>query len=305
MFKKIIFFIILFIVCFQNQVFAVTAFTPEYRSPRTIAMGGAYVAVADDANSVFLNPAGLGNALKNDLSASYVDLFPGENQKTIVGSIGLDEFGRVGFGYNVLAVGFAMKDLSENPVQVNFANGDMAISYGYQINKQFLVGAKVSRSFTEFSSSDGLSSAGAAYGVSLGLMIKPIPVLSAGLLLENAYATDFLYENSHSEKMPKNAVLGFSYQPLQDKVLLALDLRSDDLEHDTDIDSASIGGEISLIDNLKLRLGYLLENSSSAYVETGSAGLGVVMLDNLTFDYAYRKWGTRLEQHFFSMGAVI
>ncbi len=41
-----------------------------YRSPRATAMGGAFVAVADDESSIFLNPAGLAGVEK--LSAKYL-----------------------------------------------------------------------------------------------------------------------------------------------------------------------------------------------------------------------------------------
>ena len=70
--KKIIIASIVFAIelcCFAQAEISVPGSTIfPTASPRIIAMGGAYVAVADDANAVFLNPAGLGENNSNDLS---------------------------------------------------------------------------------------------------------------------------------------------------------------------------------------------------------------------------------------------
>lgn len=306
MFRKIM--VVAFIINLTStNIYAAVMGTPGISytlgSARVIAMGGAYVAVADDANAVFLNPAGLGNSTYIDISASYGNLLGDVNQRSIVGSVGLGGYGKVGFGYSLTGVtSIPLTDSSGNSIGTgDFYNSDTAISYGYPIYEWLLLGAKAHRLFSGFFEYNG-----EGYGLDMGLLLKPFHNFNVGLLIENTYATDFNWSDGSKEKIIKSATLGLSYRPITEKVLLAMDFRSRNIDQNSNIDSASIGGEITFFDLMKLRLGYLFENNNTSYVETGSAGLGINFLDNFRFDYAYRKWGGMAsDEHYFSLGAMI
>jgi|HubBroStandDraft_1064217.scaffolds.fasta_scaffold69776_1 hypothetical protein len=74
-------------------------------SPRAAAMGGAFVAVADDPSALFSNPAGLGSLNRGELALfsdfGWVDTF----QETAVMGFPIDRFGGVGLAGSYLSFG--------------------------------------------------------------------------------------------------------------------------------------------------------------------------------------------------------
>lgn len=282
-------------------------------SPRIIAMGGAYVAVADDANAVFLNPAGLGDLTYGDLYTSYGSLPENIKQYYFVGSTSLKDFGGLGLGYYM--VGFFDEPVYEKDIstgqfievgKATFQNGDLALSYGYRFFDWFLIGVKGHRLFAELSSTDNSlpDFNGEGYGLDLGILLKPFHNFSMGILFENLYATDFIYNDGMHESIPSGMHLGFSYLPTHHNILLAMDLYSSNLEQNTDIDTVSMGGEYTLLKNIKIRLGCQFDkNVDENYEGIGSAGLGINLFKNLQFDYAWKGMkDTSADSHYFSLG---
>jgi len=316
-----IIFVLIFSTGLCSAAQALLGASPYLASPRIIAMGGALVAVVDDANAVFLNPADLGDLTYGDLSTSYGSLPENLKQYYFVGSAGFKDFGGLGLGYYM--VGFFdepmdVLDGSGNVIGlVNSTcwNGDLAVGYGKRIGEGILLGGRVRRlsqevKFTVVTSESGLledlNNSGEGYGLDVGLLIKPFYGFSVGILFENLYTTDFIYNDGMHESIPSGMRLGFSYLPTNPNILLAMDFRSDNIEESSDIDAISIGSEIDVSGWLKLRFGYLFENDSASYAGTGSAGLGINFLDNFRFDYAYRKWGgMAFDEHYFSLGAKL
>jgi len=68
---------------------------------RPMGMGGAFVALADDANSIFWNPAGLSQLQWAELSSMYLDLYGLENvgSHLIIGALRHPLDGGIGFGW--------------------------------------------------------------------------------------------------------------------------------------------------------------------------------------------------------------
>jgi hypothetical protein len=264
-------------------------------------MGGAYVAVADDANAVFLNPAGLGNSTYIDISVSYGSLLGDVNQRSIIGSVGLREYGKVGFGYSLTGVNsIPLTDSSGNSIGTgDFYNSDTAISYGYPLYEWLLLGAKAHRLSSGWSEYNG-----EGYGLGMGLLLKPFQNFNIGLLIENIYAIDYSWNNGSHDKIAKSAILGVSYRPITEKILLAMDSLSNNIDQNADIDKISIGGEFSVVEWLKIRLGGLFsKDTSENYVGSASVGLGINLFNNLNFDYALqRPYGMRIDSQYISMG---
>lgn len=277
-------------------------------SPRIIAMGGAYVAVADDANAVFLNPAGLGNSTNSDISTNYGCILADASQQSIIGSVELKEHGKIGFGYNVIGTyNIQLTDSSGNPAGTgDWFIKDIAASYGFQVYRWFLLGIKMHR-VSIGTQLLNLEDEGQGYGMDVGILIKPYTNFSVGMLISDLYATKFERTSGINEYISRSVVLGVSYQPIEDKVLLAVDLRSENIEENGNIDSISIGSEFNAAGWLRLRFGYLFEkDNSSNYVGTGTAGLGIAFLDNFRFDYAWRRPnGIMFDSHYFSLGCKI
>lgn len=259
-----------------------------FPSPRFIAMGNAYVAIADDANAVFLNPAGLGIKTNNDLLVGYGD-FLDTKSCVFASKIDLGSFGGLGLGYcnNLWSISFyTTTGLLDEFKQLE---SDAMISYGYKILENLSLGLSVHNSSREYTLS--LHNYFAyGYGLDLGLLVKPVDSLSLGLLIENLSSTDFIYNSGRKEKIAKTVVLGLAYQ-LNDRLLLALDIRSNNIERNYDADKISIGAEFSLINAIKLRVGCLFDrysNLENIYIGNESAGISI-NLGSFQLDYAIRK----------------
>ncbi len=285
-------------------------------SPRIIAMGGAYVAVADDANAVFLNPAGLGRQRSNDFSLNHGSLLNDLDQYSFSVDVGLAEYGKLGVGYNVIGTyNIQITDASGNLIGTcEWYNKDIAISYGLQIYDWFLFGLKAHRlsleSKTYCSSGESFSledAEGEGYGLDIGILLRPFKDFYVGLSIGDFYTTNLKRNSGVSDKIPTSAVLGVAYQPIKDRVLLAMDLQCDNTEQNIDVDSISIGSEFFLAKWFKFRLGVLFSKvDDSNYDGSGSAGLGFNFLDNLQFDYALRRPSDAMtDAHYFSLGARI
>ncbi|OGC03147.1 hypothetical protein A2276_07030 [candidate division WOR-1 bacterium RIFOXYA12_FULL_43_27] len=275
-------------------------------SPRVVAMGGAFVGIADDANAVFLNPGGLGFIKANELLGSYASLMSDVNQYYFSGVVNLNNYGALGIGYNLMGtynIPTIILDGNGNLISsdnTNYQKGDMAVTYGNKITDWLGVGIKyhcLSQEFTAISEEK-------AYSFDLGLLWSPIWNFSVGMTLENIYPTDFNWASGLREKITKGAVLGVSYRPIAERILLAMDLQDNNIDQNIDIDNLLLGGEFSVVEWLKVRLGESFSKDNSAnYVGTGAVGLGVDFLRGFQFDYAWRRSnGTSVDSHYFALG---
>ena len=61
------------------------AFEDTGAGARSAGFGGAYTAVADDAEAIYFNPAGLGTVLRPHFTASYGAVFGGLDDNTRLG----------------------------------------------------------------------------------------------------------------------------------------------------------------------------------------------------------------------------
>lgn len=74
-------------------------------SPRASAMGGAFVATANDVSALYWNPGGISRLTKNEIQASYSEWLVGTNYNWIGLVYKVDENNTVGFSINQLNYG--------------------------------------------------------------------------------------------------------------------------------------------------------------------------------------------------------
>ncbi len=99
-------------------------------------MGGAFTAVADDANTILLNPSGLPLLQRQELSFSYANRF-NLIQNSFAGYV-LPLFDNH-------ALGFDWRRDSFSDAELGFAENTLNISYGYRIHPKFSFGAGIKR----------------------------------------------------------------------------------------------------------------------------------------------------------------
>ena len=164
--KKLILYIVIAssIITSQDQLFVGT---------RPLGMGGAFIAVADDGNTITWNPAGLPRLRRKEFTSSYADLYAMDITHSYTGIVW--PFGdRIAVGFDWANVGFDDQELNYSENKLNF-------SIGYQPFKLLSIGG----TFKYLSRDMGLD--GTSYGKStgigydLGLLISPHKKIRFGL----------------------------------------------------------------------------------------------------------------------------
>ncbi len=143
-------FIILFVACFsvafgQTKVGTTVAnFLTIPVGPRASAMGGAYVANANDATGLFWNPGSISRMSKSELTVAYSEWFVQTNYNWIGLVYKVDENNSIGFSINQLDYGEEEITDEYNPEGTGskWSAADLAIglSYARNLTDRFSVG---------------------------------------------------------------------------------------------------------------------------------------------------------------------
>jgi len=251
---------------------------------RPLAMGGAFVGLADDGNALFYNPAGL--AWIQDLSVlSSYEARPGTASYGNL-SASLPHFG---FGVHYF-------DFGDVPETDEFGNVLGTFSYR---NYALIAAAGIRASNLPFldqmplaeSIGFGLKAkrlkvstlepgSGTGFALDLPLLFRSespsprVPFITSygfGFVIENLIGLPIKFESGHQENWPRKLILGTSLEFL-DQVILAMDITSKK--------SIRLGVEWTPISAVSFRTG--LKNEG---VWIWSLGMGA-RFRNFTFDYA-------------------
>jgi hypothetical protein len=262
--------------------------------PRAIAMGGAFVAVADDANAIYWNPAGLrqlgGTALTLQ-SASFIDTV---NYNYFAAATPLGNDAAIGISAKLLGTGPGDQalDASGNPTSGTIGENysDFDIAGALKVNYFLDVGI-VAKYITETLSTTTAST----FAVDLGVLYRtPIAHLTTGLDLQNiGPGMKFV---TVSDPLPFNVKIGAAYKMFDDNFTLAMDFN---FPNDND-PSVSLGGEYWYMNTLVGRFGYQLQgsfdqnqlgNGAKAGLYLGAGIKVAAFKTNIGFDYAWSTEG--------------
>jgi len=257
---------------------------------RAQALGNSYVAVADDADAIFENPAGLGQLENKSLAYTNVSLF--------FGGIEGDDLGQHVFSYaqplgSKLGLGLGYERIGSELMSENGA----FLSLSYKLSKAFNLGLSAKYLFwsvgdipADNGRNDPLSNSSAGnVGVDLGLMWQtPFKGANFGLLLKNLnqpnVASGTVAGDADAGKLPMDMHLGVAYQ-LNAQSLVSVQFVRSDLSGDSSDNRLLVGGETQLAGDLLLRAGgsKIFEEDATGDL---NAGLGYKW-NKLLFDYAY------------------
>ena len=257
---------------------------------RAQALGNSYVAIADDADAIFENPAGLGQLDNKSVAYTNVSLFfggiEGDNLGQHVLSYAQPLGSKLGLGLGYERIGAEL--MSENGA---------FLSLSYKLSKAFHFGLSAKYLFWSVGDippdngrNDPLSNTTAGnVGVDLGLMWQtPFKGANFGLLLKNLNQPDVssgaVAGDADAGKLPMDIHLGLAYQ-LNAQSLVSVQFVRSDLSGDSSDNRLLVGGETQLAGNLLLRAGgsKIFEEDATGDL---NAGLGY-QWDKLLFDYAY------------------
>lgn len=179
---------------------------------RALGMGGAFVAVADDATASYWNPAGLGLVRELQISAAYTALSLGREYSFAGIAVPLGAWGTLGANWMNFGVkNIDGRDQTGLPTGM-FSNNEQALllTYGVRLLPGVAVGGgvKLLRHALAANSAYG-------YGYDAGVLLTPAPLLAVGANIQNLQ-THLAWNTPGRtrELFPQVARLGFQLRPV-------------------------------------------------------------------------------------------
>lgn len=264
------------------------AFLEQGIGARPMSMAEAFVGVADDANAVYWNQAGLLQLKKRELTAMYsnpYEHFSDVSYHSITYAQPLLERFAIGVSGVLSSVGNIPGYDANNLSQGNFSVNDWAIlaAAGYRYNDMLTIGGAFKYVNTEVKGqSDG------GFGMDISLMYQPLEQFRMGLVLQNAVEPNIKIQTV-TGKVPRTFRFGASYRVIP-QLLLSVGL--DKASH-RDV-SVNAGGELELYKRFYLRGGYT--SGKSAWAVGGG-----INFDYLQLDYVFNPNKELGDSHRFSL----
>ncbi|MBN3032614.1 MAG: hypothetical protein JW873_00780 [Candidatus Saganbacteria bacterium] len=156
---------------------------------RPIGMGRAFAAVADDADAIFINPAGLGGIKGPTAMAMFTNLLGAVYYSEYSGAVPTNA-GALGLGYVTTGVNqIPTTDQNGNLVYTDYYDSLMILSYSSPIARWFGYGRNVffgfNYRFYNRGTSGGVNESATGQSVDIGLKVFATPYLSFGVCRQN------------------------------------------------------------------------------------------------------------------------
>ncbi len=295
---------------------------------RAIGMGGAFVAVADDANAIYWNPAGLSRLEKNELTFTHTEWLTDISFDFTGGILSLGGNGVVGLSLTSLSTTDMEVRTVEEPEGTGewFSVGSIALglSYARNLTDRFSIGFN-----TKYIQEKIWHMSASSFAVDFGtLFITNLNDMKIGMTISN-FGTDMILSGrdvlvyhdidptqmGNNEFIEANLVTDKWPLPLTYRVGLAMDIISsrtnrltvavDAVHPNNNTEYLNFGAEYVIKNILFLRSGYssLGKRNSEEGFQFG-AGIQSNIGGTLTLkvDYAFADFGRIGATHRVSMG---
>lgn len=272
-------------------------------APRAAALGGAYSAVADGADGVFYNPAGLAVLNKNEASFAHADHFQGISQDHLAvalrggdgerlnGDSWLREGQGIGLYADTLDFGSVGRTTVSNQTGAgldSFGLRDLAVGAGYarRLPWSWLAAGAAVKYLRESVDSTVAQTAAADLGVRADLDKAAGLPLCLGVAVQNL-GRDPKW-NSERSPLPTTLRLGAAWSPWR-PLVAAVDL----VQARQGAFSTHVGLEWRALEAAALRVGWNGQQDAGPGI---TAGIGVTWL-RVSFDYAFVPYGDLGDSH--------
>ena len=291
---------------------------------RPLGMGGAFVALADDTNAIFLNPAGLDNLKDWSLTSMSTQILQKVDYK-LAGATYAFGPGTLGVGYigTSAPCGYKFNEYGtqEGGSAITYSSTMLLLSYGVDLAKimdfgsetgKVAVGGTLKLISKDFTGIDDATASG--MDIDLGLTFKPVdsPLLLGAAVKNIADGGTIAWQSGSKENLERSIKIGGAakvfgpdgfYTNIPGNLLASLDIEQ--LGKDKPA-IFHIGTEYKPIKYLALRVGLDQDPLSRSQTITNlTAGVGVSFM-GFEFDYAYRANpdAQELSNHYFSLSFV-
>jgi hypothetical protein len=274
---------------------------------RPVAMGGAFVAVADDANTTYWNPAGLAQIEEREITAMHNEWLEDIRYEFLGYAQPIKSEGRAqGFGVSVMCLymsGLESRTKETIEPEGTFGAYDIAVAgaYACEVGKGVSIGANIKLIQQKIEDETAWSGA-----VDLGLLYKqpsPRGELRLGFAVQNiGPGIKFIKE---SDPLPLNIKAGiaktFELRSIKSEVTLAFDVNAPI----DNVPNGHFGVEFvyQKMKDIELagRIGYKTNTISDLNVLSGlSAGVGFVW-KRIGIDYVWVPYGDLGNTHRISL----
>ena len=258
---------------------------------RALGMGGAFISIAEDASTIYYNPAGLPNLNYQELSLMHINLLEG----TVYNYAGWvypdSKLGGFGIGYFRIGTDDIIRssDFASNGT-FGYSNSQLLFSYGKNLHGGIALGLsfKIVNQVL-----DSLSDYGVGFDV--GMTIKISEHITGGLIFRDILPPELELVN-HSETTPITLAGGIGLK----KIKLSDSYSINGAFELEKIENRSVkihsGLELLVSDKYALRSGYDRDNITF--------GLGLTM-KRLKIDYAYKVIDYISDSHRFTLSFLI
>ena len=231
--KQFLFTVCLLSVCiFQTQV---SHATPESRaaapfllfqpSARSAGMGEAFVAIADDANATYYNPAALADDKTRHMTTTFYKPIP-SLASDIFTSFGaytqpFGGVGNLGFSLTYASLGTQHRTDQQGQDLGEFTSFGLAlgVSYGTYVTKSVSLGVTMKLVHEKLASQGaGIEKgkgAGTSFAGDVGFMWKTTDKLTVAWVLRNVGPNITFIDADQADPLPQNLTVGFAYKILE------------------------------------------------------------------------------------------
>ena len=133
---------------------------------RPLSMGGAFIAVADDANTITWNPAGLPGLRRTEFTSTYSDLYAMGITQSYIGFV-RPFSDRIALGLDWANIGFDDKELLYSENKLNLA-------LGIQAHRKFAFGITLKYLMRDMQLNGTSYGKGSGIGYDMGLIFQPL-----------------------------------------------------------------------------------------------------------------------------------
>jgi hypothetical protein len=244
---------------------------------RALAMGGAFVAVADDATATLWNPAGLAQLDDTRLAGMSTDLYGLGITHQYIGAV--TTFANLGIGLGWERASIDGQILDEGGVQGGtFTWVEQAIvgSLATNVLDVAMAGANVKYYLAD----NGLGEAASGFGFDLGLLVSLGDMFVIGVNAMDLAGSTLSWDGGATDVISGLYKAGLAMKLADDRLVLAADVDFDG----SDLGDTHVGVEFQVIDELALRGGVVLTDNFQDYYFAVGAGINVA---GLYVDAAY------------------
>ena len=231
---------------------------------RALAMGGAFVSVADDLTASYWNPAGISRVQDTRIGGMSTNLggIGGITHQYAAGITDISGFG-VGLSYDRYSLKYEAKDTTTTSTYAVFIG-----SVSANIGEMGSVGANAK--YVTFPAGKS------GFGLDLGAIFDFSDIFTLGVVAFDLLGTQI----GEGEALAARYAAGLSMKLADDKLILATDVDFAGFK----LGDAHVGVEFKVIDELALRGGLVMTDNFQDYYFTVGAGVNVA---GLYVDAAY------------------